>query len=312
VQLESDGGALTLQWPALPDRAHPVVLRVSDLEAQEGLALTPALLAAAAAAYLQLSVDELRWQGRSLGRLAALVGSQGGALTVGDLTLTAPTQELRASGQCAEEAGCSARLSLVSRDAAATLAACGLRADLTATHGMLEAEVRWPRGSQAPLATLSGHLHMQLEEGSARPASGDVQGAPFALFVVPGLLSAMAAEKPDAQASVSAPLRFSRLSADFELGDGEARTANLHLDGEAEILVRARLGLLTHDYDAEAFVLRGEERLPVAVRRFGPTPKVAALWLSLRDWFGGASADTAHAALRLRGTWNDPILMAAE
>jgi hypothetical protein len=108
------------------------------------------------------------------------------------------------------------------------------------------------------------------------------------------------------------PLRFSRLSADFELRDGDARTANLHLDGEAEILVRARVGLLARDYDGQAFILRGEERLPSAVRRFGPTPKVAALWMSLREWFTGSAAENARAALRLRGTWNDPIVMPAE
>ena len=76
------------------------------------------------------------------------------------------------------------------------------------------------------------------------------------------------------------------------LRDGEASTANLHLDGDAEILVRGRVGLLGRDYDAEAFILRGEERLPAAVRRLGPTPRVAALWLSLRELFAGNAAGT--------------------
>ena len=76
--------------------------------------------------------------------------------------------------------------------------------------------------------------------------------------------------------------------------------------------MRARVGLLARDYDGQAFILRGEERLPSAVRRFGPTPKVAALWMSLREWFTGSAAENARAALRLRGTWNDPIVMPAE
>jgi uncharacterized protein YhdP len=132
---------------------------------------------------------------------------------------------------------------------------------------------------------------------------------PFALLVVPALISAL---EPEPAAAAPPELRFAQLTADFELRDGWASTANLHLDGDAEILVRGRVGLLAQDYDAEAFILRGEERLPSAVRRLGPTPKVAALWLSLREWFAGTAAENARAGLRLRGTWNDPIVMPAE
>ena len=82
------------------------------------------------------------------------------------------------------------------------------------------------------------------------------------------------------------------MTADFALRDGLARTANLHLDGaDAEILVRARVNLLARDYDGEAFILRGEERLPSALRGLGPTPRVAALWLSLRQWFTGTAPE---------------------
>ena len=89
-------------------------------------------------------------------------------------------------------------------------------------------------------------------------------------------------------------------------------TKNLHFDGDAEILVRGRVGLTAGDYDVQAFVLRGEERLPPALRRLDPTPKMAALWLSLRDWLSGAGGERPTAALRLRGSWEDPIVDGAE
>ena len=61
--------------------------------------------------------------------------------------------------------------------------------------------------------------------------------------------------------------------------------------------MRGRVGLVARDYDAEAFILRGEERLPAAVRRLGPTPKVAALWLSLRGLVcGGGRGRRARGA----------------
>jgi hypothetical protein len=72
------------------------------------------------------------------------------------------------------------------------------------------------------------------------------------------------------------------------------------------------VSLTADDYDAQAWILRGEDRLPDAVRRLGPTPKMAAVWLSLRELFGGVTADRTRAALRLRGTWDDPIVTPAE
>jgi len=105
---------------------------------------------------------------------------------------------------------------------------------------------------------------------------------------------------------------FARLEADFELQDGQATTSNLHFDGDAEILMRGRVGLVSRDYDQQVWVLRGEERLPAAVRRFGATPRVAAAWLSLRDLFAGSGAqDRSQAVLRLQGSWDDPMVVTA-
>jgi len=117
---------------------------------------------------------------------------------------------------------------------------------------------------------------------------------------------------PALTAGMSSGLKFSRLTADYVLHDGQAMTSDLHFDGDAEILVRGRTGLVAHDYDEQAWILRGEERLPAAVRRFGPTPRVAAVWLSLRELFTGPDADRSHAALSLRGTWDEPIVTPAE
>jgi uncharacterized protein YhdP len=109
----------------------------------------------------------------------------------------------------------------------------------------------------------------------------------------------------------SRDLNFARLEADFDVQDGQASTSNLHFDGDAEILMRGRTGLVARDYDQQVWVLRGEERLPEAVRRFG-TPRVAAAWLSLRDLFTGTGGadDHSRAVLRLQGSWDDPMVVA--
>jgi len=310
LELQSDELSAQLRWGAAGDAAHPAQLHAALLEVpREGDAALAVGLAQLLGPTVQFSVDELRWQGRPVGRLTAQLTAHGGAVSVTDLLLAGSAQEVRAFGQCpAGEAPCSARFSVHSNDLAATLDAFGLRPDLEASAAAVTGELEWPQGAGATLASLTGHLHMQVDEGTVRAGEAP-ESAPFALFIVPALISALSPEGPDAPPPP--PLHFGRLSADFELRGGAARTANLHLDGDAEILVHASVGLAARDYDAQAVILRGEERLPSALRRLGPTPKVAALWLSLREWFTGAP-QSARAALRLRGTWNDPIVMAAE
>jgi uncharacterized protein YhdP len=310
LELQSPDLSATLRWPAQVDGAHPVLVHLASFDAgRAGDLALPAALTEVFGAAVQLAVDDFSWQGRSLGRLSAGLSRQADTLVLSDLHLSAPHQELRAAGQCGTQAPCRAQFTLSSTDLAQTLAAYGFRADVAAQRARLQGELQWPQGAAAALATLSGHLHMQLEEGATRPQGLPGQGVPFALLVVPALISGL---EPEPAASAPPDLRFAQLTADFQLHDGWASTTNLHLDGDAEILVRGRVGLLAEDYDAEAFILRGEERLPSPVRRLGPTPKVAALWLSLREWFAGTAAENVHAGLRLRGTWNDPIVMPAE
>jgi uncharacterized protein YhdP len=163
--------------------------------------------------------------------------------------------------------------------------------------------------------------------GTAAPAGADTWGLtgavataedtgrrPFALLAVPALVSGLDAPGAAGASLTKAqqPLHFAHLEADFELRDGQAMTSNLHFDGDAEILMRGRIGIVSRDYDQQVWLLRGEERLPAAVRRFGATPRVAAAWLSLRDLFGGGGAqDRSRAVLRLQGTWDDPMVVTA-
>jgi uncharacterized protein YhdP len=209
-----------------------------------------------------------------------------------------------------------------------------------------------PAPGQPWLAGIEGNLTMRLADGSLRPvthASRSVEASalengapaghgsaagtddvwasvaataegddgrrqPFALLAVPALVNALDAPgAAGASLTKEQPaLHFDRLEADFNLADGQATTSNLHFDGDAEILMRGRIGMVARDYDQQVWLLRGEERIPAAVRRFGATPRVAAAWLSLRDLFsGGDSQDRSRAVLRLQGTWDDPMVVTA-
>jgi uncharacterized protein YhdP len=296
LRLESVDLTGEVRWPATADAAHPVVVHLQRLDLA-GLdpRLTGASLEALGPA-VELAVAQLDWHGRPLGALAATLAPRAGAFEVHEPGASGTGDAARGTLAC-QAALCRARVSLATHDPGAMLERLGLRPDLTAAHGTLSAELAWPADGAPALADLSGTVHLELEDGvaqgSAHPAA---PGTPPGLLAVPGLIAAMGL----------AQLPFARLTGDFTLGGGEALTSNLHLDGDTEILLHGRVGLTARDYDASFWVLKGEERLPAAVRALPPGARVAALWLSLRELFGAGGREPA--AWRLRGTWDDPMV----
>ncbi|HYX73615.1 MAG TPA: DUF3971 domain-containing protein [Steroidobacteraceae bacterium] len=305
LRIESSELSSSARWPAAIDASQPAVLHLTRFNiVQPGDASIVAQLAAALAPAVRLAVDDLQWQGRSLGTFSGTLALHGEEVEASDLILSAANAEARASARCLQ-AGCNLAFSFDSGDPAATLAALGLAPELTARHAHLEGQLRFP--ASASLATLGGSLHMRLEDGAMGPAA-DGAGAPSALLSVPALLGGLSPVSSQA----SPALRFAQFSADYELLDGQAVTSDLHFDGDAEILVRGRVGLARGDYDERAWILRGEDRLPAALRRLGPGPGVAAVWLSLRDLLGSDGSEHSHAALHLQGPWTHPVVALVE
>ena len=309
VQLQSGAGLSgSARWGAVVDAGRPALVHFARFNiTQPGDAAFAAALAAVLAPAAQFAVDELQWQGRAVGTFAGTLAVRGSTLEASELSLNGASAETHGSGHCVES-GCSLSFRLESADPAEALVAFGFTPEVSARHARFEGQLNWWPRAAAPLATLGGSLHMRLEDGTMGLA-GDAVGVPFALLSVPALLAGLSPESTDLQPPA---LHFSEFSADYQVRDGEAVTPGLHFDGDAEILVRGRVGLSSGDYDQQAWVLRGEDRLPAAVRRLGPSPRVAALWLSLRELFGADAAARAHTALRLRGPWRDPIVTSVE
>jgi uncharacterized protein YhdP len=327
--IDSAAVAGMARWPTPPGATHgrgntnevqPAEFHLTRLDLSDGTLPSEAIgLIAALAPTASLSVDELNWRGRSLGRLTANVSSEDKVVVIDDARLVNGTQDAHGVLRC-QTAMPICRLSFVmdSSDAAATLADFGFRPDVAATAASLKGDVEWrPRADW--VGSLHGTLSMRLADGSLhgsrRNADADADDThAFGLLAVPALVSGL--DVPGAAAASltkeQRELHFARLEADFELHDGQATTSNLHFDGDAEILMRGRVGMVSRDYDQQVWVLRGEERLPAAVRRFGATPRVAAAWLSLRDLFAGSGAqDRSQAVLRLQGSWDDPMVVTA-
>ena len=318
LELHSPDIAGTAYWPAVNRASRPAQFHFSRLNVPDGSAFAAsAELIAALGPATEFSVEDLVWEGHSLGTVSATIQSGGNAVDVTDLHMTDSSQDLTGSVRC-QSTTCRLKFTLDSRNGAATLEDFGFRPELTATKATLDADLQWQvSGDRPPLATLTGRLNMHLEDGVTR-ADPDPrpEGTPFALLLVPALVNGIGhLNATGTPLAVSEPhaLRFDRLDGDFEFAAGEAVTSNLHFDGDAEILMRGRTGLLARDYDQQVWVLKGEGRLPAAVRRLDPTPRVAAAWLSLRDLFaGGGREENAHAPFHLQGSWDAPIVVAAD
>lgn len=272
-------------------------------------------------ATVQVAASDLRLEAPSFGVLTGMLQPESKAVVFSDLHLKRQALVGTGSLRCADDfTTCRADFELDSADVAASLADLGFRPDLSATRGALSGEIAWqPRRDTPWLASATGTLSMRFEDGVAhRPVAARPDGAswrPLALLTVPALLNGISrhgAAGPVSAASdagsESGDLKFRRLDGHFQLRDGQATTSDLHFDGDVEILVRGRMGLLAGDYDHEAWVLKGEERLPQSMRRLASTPRVAAAWLSLRELIGGDSASRSRIVLHMRGPWNEPVV----
>jgi len=302
LRVDSAGLSGTIDWPDEAAAQLPVKVHLERVDLQDSpapLALAPLLGSLGISSEVQ--ADEILWHGRSLGALDAHVAQRAGTLLVDPVRLAAQTQDLQATIRCRTSQACRAHFVMASRDAAQTLRDFGFRADMASADALLRGDVEWPREvaplDPAWLASVSGHVSVELTNGTLRAPAGD-EGVPFALLPVAALLA-------DSSTPLTEPaLAFSRLAADYALHDGTATTSDLQFDGDAEILLDGRIGLTTRDYDCRAWILPGNEQLPETLRSFLATPRVAAAWMALRDLITGA--DHTSPQLHLGGTWDAP------
>jgi uncharacterized protein YhdP len=264
----------------------------------------------------------LRLEAPSFGLLTGTLLREAKAVVLSDLHLK--MQALAGTGalRCADEfTTCRVEFALDSTDVAASLGDLGFRPDLSAARGALSGEIVWqPRRDTPWLESATGTLSMRFEDGVARrPVVAEPDsspGRPLALLTVPALLNGISRHAGESAPPSSAldagadsgEVKFRRFDGHFQLNDGQATTSDLHFDGDVEILVRGRTGLIAGDYDHEAWVLRGEERLPQSMRRLASAPRVAAAWLTLRELIGGDSTSRSRIVLRLHGPWNEPVV----
>jgi uncharacterized protein YhdP len=314
-----DAPAYVLAWQQLrkgsPDTHADIDISADELAFGDRVYDDASVQASAASGSAGRDSTAVRIEAPALGVLSGTLLPDARDVVFSELRLAKQSLSGTGSLRCAADLGtCRGEFQLDSSDTAATLADLGFRTDLSATRGTLSGAISWQPRREGPwLESATGALSMRFEDGVARRRPDDAAGRPFALLTVPALLDGIsrhtgAAGVAVADAAATGELKFKRLEAHFQLREGQATTTDLHFDGDAEILVRGRTGLLAGDYDLEAWVLKGEERLPASMRRLASAPRVAAAWLTLRELIGGDATSRSRIVLRLRGSWSEPVV----
>jgi uncharacterized protein (TIGR02099 family) len=256
---------------------------------------------------LNLAFDDLRIGGARLGGATLRTQQAPGALKLVQFQSRAPKQRIDASGEW-QGRGASARsrvdLRLDSDDFGALLDDFGFGGQLARGEGEARLQAAWPGSpSGLRLATLDGSLHLDARDGQlteVEPGAGRVLGL-LSIARLPQRLTL------DFHDFFSKGFAFNTLKGDIALGQGQARSENLRIDGPAaEIRIRGVADMRAETYDQTVDVFPKAGNLLTAVGAIAGGPVGAAIGAAanmvLKKPLGQLAARTYHVS----GPWKQP------
>ncbi len=312
-----DGPALrgTLRLPAAQlartgsDRTvrlelHRLHLKRDDGEAEggAGAALDPRALPP-----LRVVVDDLRLDGRPLGRLAFATAPAADGLAIQGLELHADGHDFAGEGDWLQTAaGPRSRLRFGLRSAALgqTLALFGYEAGLGRGPATVDAELAWAAPLPAlEVVGLEGRLTLDVGEGQLLELEPGV-GRFLGLFSFASLTRRLTLDFSDL---FGQGLGFDRIRGSFAFAGGKADTRDLKLEApSAEIRVSGEVDLVRREYDQTVTVTpRLGAALPIAGAIAGG-PVGAAAALVLERLLKPGIDQISQTAYRITGPWNAP------
>jgi uncharacterized protein (TIGR02099 family) len=249
--------------------------------------------------------------GSPLGELAFAARRVPDGLALRDLTLRGAQIEAQAQGRWTGDAA--AQLStfetgLASPDLGQFLKTLGYdRSGIEGGKTQIEVEASWPGGPTAySLARSRGRLTLKVEDGMLSAVDPGAVGRVFGLLSVQALPRRLTLDFRDL---FGKGLRYRRIEGSFAVADGEARTSDLVLEGDAaRIEVDGRIDLAAEEYDQVVTVTpRVSTTLPIAgALAGGPAGAVAAL--VAQTLFKDQIDRAAAYQYTVKGSWSDPVI----
>lgn len=256
---------------------------------------------------LELAFDDLRIGDAKLGSATLRTRQAPGTLKLVQFQSRAAKQKLDASGEWSGR-GAAARtrveMQLDSEDFGAFLDGFGFGGQLARGEGRAKLQAAWPGTPMGlKLAALDGTLHIDARDGQlteVEPGAGRVLGL-LSIARLPQRLGL------DFRDFFSKGFAFNTLKGDIALGNGQARSDNLRIDGPAaEIRIRGNADMRNETYEQTVDVYPKAGNLLTAVGAIagGPVGAVigAAANMVLKKPLGELAAKTYHVS----GPWKQP------
>ncbi|HFC52887.1 MAG TPA: hypothetical protein ENJ43_00440 [Gammaproteobacteria bacterium] len=185
------------------------------------------------------------------------------------------------------------------------LEALGFSAMVHGSDLVLEGTLGWP-GSPMDfsLRNMHGRVELNIGEGyieSMEPGAGRL----FGLFSLQALPRRLALDFRDL---FSKGFRFDRIRGGIRLGDGNATTRDLLLEGAtARIAVSGRTGYVARDYDQHILVIPGDGSNLFVAGALAWGPQAGALiWMAEKLL---RLDKVAQYVYHVTGTWDNPIIV---
>jgi uncharacterized protein (TIGR02099 family) len=256
---------------------------------------------------LNLVFDDLRIGDAKFGSASVRTQQAPGTLKLVQFQSRTTKQELDASGEW-QGRGAASRsrvdMQLDSGDFGAFLEGFGFGGQLARGEGQARLQATWPGTPMGmKVATLEGNLHIDARDGQlteVEPGAGRVLGL-LSIARLPQRLTL------DFHDFFSKGFAFNTLKGDIALGNGQARSDNLHIDGPAaEINIRGVADMRNETYDQTVDVFPKAGNLLTAVGAIAGGPVGAAIGAAanmvLKKPLGQLAAKTYHVS----GPWKDP------
>ena len=256
---------------------------------------------------LNLAFDDLRIGDAKLGSATVRTQQAPGTLKLVQFQSRTAKQKLDASGEWSGR-GAAARsrvdMQLDSEDFGAFLDGFGFGGQLARGKGQARLQAAWTgTPMELKLAAVDGTLHIDARDGQlteVEPGAGRVLGL-LSIARLPQRLTL------DFHDFFSKGFAFNTLKGDIALGNGQARSDNLRIDGPAaEINIRGVADLRNETYDQTVDVFPKAGNLLTAVGAIAGGPVGAAIGAAanmvLKKPLGQLAAKTYHVS----GPWKQP------
>ena len=256
---------------------------------------------------LNLAFDDLRIGDAKFGSASVRTQQAPGALKLVQFQSRSPKQRLDVSGQWSGRGAASRSrvdMQLDSGDFGAFLDGLGFGGQLARGEGRATLQAAWPGTPMGmKIATLEGSLHIDARDGQlteVEPGAGRVLGL-LSIARLPQRLTL------DFHDFFSKGFAFNTLKGDIALGNGQARSDNLRIDGPAaEIRIRGVADMRGETYDQTVDVFPKAGNLLTAVGAIAGGPVGAAIGAAanmvLKKPLGQLAAKTYHVS----GPWKQP------